>query len=464
MLKQALLLAACFALPTLAGLAQPAQSVTQAIQYIKLANTLRAVNKSDESVKLLNRALPAVAKHAYWKAVTHELLGLSHNDLRQTDAALRYLTQARTEYANLKYVASAWGVNEIIRELSGKNLYAGIQIGANGVKLAIFKTQYESDFYEKDVRSVINLPNVTLVADAANGFNQGRLAIRECLDSIRRYNIPNERVFLVFGSDVRASGVDRNRLYDQLSAALPEGTGLRIDTAISLKREAELFTVGTIPRVVWPSTSALNVGNDNVVGGYVDARKTFHAVTLPVGVNTLTEQIDPRRSLSIDAFRRETDRVVRTLPAINVPTGIRERRTVGLGGTTAQALVTFLHPERAMTTAVPISMDDIARFKQLVYNDFATLVRPDLSAISDPALRERASRDIGQIQNQVNQKQLIAGIGLLELLVDTYNAGGAPKRFVFIRNADIGWVTGKFLETINYEYESTIAKGALYTR
>ncbi len=46
----------------------------------------------------------------------------------------------------------------------------------------------------------------------------------------------------------------------------------------------------------------------------------------------------------------------------------------------------------------------------------------------------------------------------------TYSTPSAPKRFVFIRNSDIGWVTGKFLETISGEYESTIAKGALYTR
>jgi hypothetical protein len=388
--------------------------------------------------------------------------------LQDFGTSVRYLEKARTQYAQLKYVASAWGVNEIIRDVSGKNLYAGIQIGASDIKLAIFKTQYESDFYEKDIRSVIDIPDVTLVADASNSPQKGRAALKECLDSIRRYNIPNERVFIVFSSDVRnGKPIDKNRLYDQLATILPNGTNLRIDTTISAAREAELFTIGAIPRKVWPSTSALNIGGGSVMGGYFDDTKKFHSVNFPIGINTLVEQIDPKRSMNIDAFKREAQRATTGLAEKSLTPdlpGIQQRQTVGVGGAITQALVTYLHPEKAMTTAVPISQADITQFKNLVLNDFSTLTKPNLTEITDQATRDKAARDIGQIQNQLNQKQLIAGILLLEATMNGYNSKGGPKRFVFIRDADIGWVTGKFLETINYEYESTIAKGSLYTR
>ncbi|ARK09571.1 tetratricopeptide repeat protein [Fibrella sp. ES10-3-2-2] len=453
---------------TLTAVGQKAQSLNQAIRYIKLAITLREVDKSDESIALLKRALPATNSSLYWQAITNELLGLSYKDLQDFSTSLRYLEKARTQYAQLKYVASAWGVNEIIRDVSGKNLYAGIQIGASDIKLAIFKTQYESDFYEKDIRSVIDIPDVTLTADASNSPQKGRAALKECLDSIRRYNIPNERVFIVFSSDIRnGKPIDKNRLYDQLATILPSGTNLRIDTTISAAREAELFTIGAIPRKVWPTTSALNIGAGSVMGGYFDTNKKFHYVNFPVGVNTLADQIDPKRSLSIEAFKREAQRTAPSLTdkklTPDLP-GIQQRRTVGLGGAITQALVTYLHPEKAMTTAVPISQADIDQFKNLVMNDFSALTKPNLNEIADPATRDKAARDIGQIQNQLTQKQLIAGILLLEATVNGYNSKGGPKRFVFVRDADIGWVTGKFLETINYEYESTIAKGALYTR
>ena len=58
-------------------LAQTARNALQAVQYIKLANTLREVDESQESISLLMRAMPDVqSKNLYWEAVANELLGL----------------------------------------------------------------------------------------------------------------------------------------------------------------------------------------------------------------------------------------------------------------------------------------------------------------------------------------------------------------------------------------------------
>lgn len=468
------------------ALAQQARSTLQAVQFIKLANTLREVDKSQESISLLLRAMPAVrSKNLYWEAVANELLGLCHNDLNDTTSALRYLERARTQYTSLKYVASGWAVNEVIRNISGKNVYAGIQIGTAGIKVAIFKTKYESDFYEKDIRTTFDIPNSPLLyADASNSFKIGQDALRVGLDSIRRYNIPNERVFIVFSNDIDAelarTPQRRQLLYQQLSQVLPS-TALRIDTSLTPAREAQLFTIGTIPRTVWPTTSALNVGSTRTVGGYFDrdaslrnltnASKAFHEVNIPVGLNTLVSRIDGRRSGGMDAYRRDAQRVVKAVadsvlrPYLNTRNaGLRERRTVGLGGDIALALVTYLHPDRAGVTAVPISADDIERFKRAVLSDYRQLTQPDLRSIADPDVRSRAERDVSTVQTQLDEKHLIAGALWLAAVMDAYTTPSGPKRFVFVRNADIGWVTGKFLETINYEYESTIAKGAMYTR
>ena len=53
---------------------------------------------------------------------------------------------------------------------------------------------------------------------------------------------------------------------------------------------------------------------------------------------------------------------------------------------------------------------------------------------------------------------------MLEATIRVYADKQTPKRFVLIRDSDIGWVTGKFVEIINYEYESTIVRGSLYPR
>ncbi|MFD1142875.1 tetratricopeptide repeat protein [Larkinella insperata] len=456
-------------------LAQKATSTAQAIQYIKLANTLRALDKPQDAINLLERALPAVrGKDRYWEAVTYELLGLAYYENNSNDNADYYLKLARGRYEKLRYVASAWGVNELIRELSGKNLYAGIQFGASDVKLAIFKTRYESDFYEKDIKTRIQVPNVSFVADASNSLKAGQDALKVCLDSISHYNIPAERIFIVFSNEMKEglakTPATKKMLYDQLSRALPS-SNLRIDTTLSTDREAELFTVGSIPRKVWPTTSSLNIGSDATVGGYFESNKTFHPVELPVGVQSLVSQIESKRSLNTEAFKREAQRVVKTVadtaltPRFKTSsTGLQNRRTVGLGGDVAWALVTYLHPEKSGTTAVAISMDDVERFKKLVMDEYQTLTHPDVKGIADAAIRAKAEQEIRTVRDQVSEKQLIAGALWLEAIMKTYSTPTAPKRFVFIRNSDIGWVTGKFLETISGEYESTIAKGALYTR
>lgn len=455
--------------------AQDAQDMTQAVHYIKLANTLRAVHKPQASVDLLKRALPiAQRRSAYWAAVTNELLGMAYGELNDPKQALPYLEKARSQYARLKYVASGWAVNEVIRDIAGKNVYAGIQINASTIKVAIFKTKYESEFYEKEIQSTFDMPTNTLFADASGSYRMGQDALRSCLDSIQQYHIPNERIFVVLGNEAH-QGLNRTpesaqNLYAQLAQALPNGQ-IRIDTTVNSRREAELFTIGAIPRKVWPTTSALNIGESSTSGGYFDSNKSFSDLYVPVGVGTLVKQVEGRRSLSLDAFNREAQRLVSAVADTELAprlkrfqSGLRQRPTVGIGGDVALAIVTYLHPERATTAAVPILLDDVERFKKRVMTDYRSLSQPNLATITDPLIRNRAEADLNGLLARLNEKQLIVGVLWLESIMKAYAGEGATKRFVFIRDADISWVTGKFLETINYEYESTIAKGALYTR
>jgi hypothetical protein len=325
---------------------------------------------------------------------------------------------------------------------------------------------------------VVNVPNVNLTADASASPKQGQVALQTCLDSIQRYRISNERIFIVFSSAVANPGAvsvtDKARLYDQLAGVLPEGSNLRIDTTLTAARDAELFTIGAIPRKVWPSTSALNVGNEQIMAGYFNksvgaVAKPFHYNNASIGINTVVAQVEATQPADMAAYSREAQRLIASLAdTALVPysrlVGLQQRRTVGLGGGIAGALVAYLHPEKARTAAVSISLADVVEFKKRVLDSYESLIQPDLSSVEDRTIRARAEQDVRTVQNRFTQKQLIAGALLLEATLLAYTDSARPKRFVFIRDSEISRVTGKFLETINYEYESTIAKGALYTR
>lgn len=461
---------------SIAARAQNAQNLTEATRFIKVGNTLRMVDRPQQAIDLLLRALPAVQqKDAYLEAVAYENLGYAYNEQENTQDAVRYFQKALSLYQKLNFAASEAAMRQLIGETSGKNLYAGIDIGSSGVKLAIFRTTYENGFYTKDIKSKPISPNVTLVSGTAQSFKAGETVMRAYMDSIRNYNVPAERIYIAFSSGVNES-MDRipekkRKLYDILAPVLvsktyPSGT-LSIDTTLSAAREAELFMIGAVPRKFWTSSSCIDIGSGNTKGGYYDANRKFRAVSFPYGTKTLANLIDNKQSLNIKDYKEAAARSIKIIAdtIVNVEfntasPGLQQRKTVAFGGGIAWAMMAYLHPDKATTAAAPITLGDVERFRYLAMNSYQTLVRPDLTNINDPVTRGKAESDLVNVQNQFNEKQIIAGALLLETIVRAYANTSVPKRFVFIRDSDIGWVTGKFLESLNQNFEKAIARGA----
>ena len=56
--------------------------------------------------------------------------------------------------------------------------------------------------------------------------------------------------------------------------------------------------------------------------------------------------------------------------------GLHQRKTVALGGGIAWAMASYLHPERAGTTAVSLTLADAERFARLALTDYQALDSP----------------------------------------------------------------------------------------
>lgn len=473
-----LVLLGCLAVP---APAQNAQNITEATRFIKLGNTLRMVDRPQQAIDLLLRALPAVqSKDTYLEAVAYENLGFAYNEQENSRDAVRYFQKAYILYQKLNFAASEAAMRQLIAETSGKDLYAGIDIGSSGVKLAIFRTTYENGFYAKDIKLKPVAPNVTLISGTAQSFQAGQDIMKIYMDSIRRYNIPADRIYIAFSSGINETlgktPDKKNKLYKQLSSLIasrmPKGQVSAIDTTLTPAREAELFMIGVMPRKFWMTASCIDIGSGNTKGGYYDRTPgrpdyTFRPVSFPYGTKTLANLIDNKRSLDIETYRKEAQRVIRAIAdtSVNVEfntasPGLQQRKTVGVGGGIAWAMAAYLHPERAANTAVPLTAGDVERFKRLALTDYQTLIHPDLTNLTDPVVRMKAETDVNNVRAQFNEKQIIAGALLMEAIFRAYTNTSVPKRFVFIRDSDIGWVTGKFLENLNRNYERAIARGA----
>lgn len=456
--------------------AQNARNTVEALHFIKLGNTLRMIDRPQQAIDLLLRAMPAVqTKDLYLEAMACENLGYAYNDQENKLEALRYFQKARSIYKTLKYGASEAAMQQLTQEVSGKELYAGIDIGSSGIKLAIFNTSNEDGFYTKNVKSKPLPPNITLISGTQKSFQAAQAVVKTYVDSIRKYNIPANRVYIAFSSGVNETMArtpsKKKELYELISAAtnsnLLDQDSLRVDSTLTAAREAELFMIGSVPRKLWQTTSCMDIGSGNTKGGYFGDNRRFQSVSLGWGTKTLTNVIDKTGSMSMDAYRSEAQRIVRGLADSAMTdlfamanAGLHQRRTVALGGGIAWAMATYLHPEKAGTTAVSLTMEDARRFVRLALTDYQALTHPNLTDLSGTAIRKKAEADLVNVQSQFNEKQIIAGALLLEAIFRGYNGINQAKRFVFIRDSDISWVTAKFLEKLNQDYERAIAKSA----
>ena len=296
-----------------AAQAQSARTALEAQHFIKLGNTLRMVDRPQQAIDLLLRALPGVqSKDVYMEAVAYENLGYAYNDQENSQTALTYFYKAHKLYKQLNYGASEAAMRQLIGEVSGKELYAGIDVGASGVKLAIFRTRYENGFYSKDVKVKPNAPNVTLVSGTAQSFQAGQEVMKAYLDSIRRYKVSADHIYVAFSSGVNEAlgktPAKKKKLYELFSSlitnGMPGSDSLMIDSTLTAAREAELFMIGSIPQRLWTSASCIDIGSGNTKGGYYDSGRRFHSVSLPFGTKTLASLIDNNQSLSIRCIQR----------------------------------------------------------------------------------------------------------------------------------------------------------------
>ena len=129
------------------AVAQDYKKVNNALRYIKLGNTLREAQQYDLSEKYLRQGLQIITEQGdkYWEAATYENLGLLYKDEDKPEDAARYFNKALALYRQLKMFLSEKALEQLLTGAEGKEQsYAGIEIGAKGVKLSILSIQLNS--------------------------------------------------------------------------------------------------------------------------------------------------------------------------------------------------------------------------------------------------------------------------------------------------------------------------------
>ena len=441
------------------------RKINNALRYIKLGNTLREAQQYDLSEKYLRQGLQIITEQGdkYWEAATYENLGLLYKDQDKPEDAARYFNKALAIYRQLKMSLSEKALEQMLTGAEGKEQsYAGIEIGAKGVKLSILSIQLNSSGEVEYVLKADSSVNPEPAALTPQSQQETAEALRKFIEVAKtRYGISADKLYVVISSGLKAELDKKDKSIDFVKAITPANASA--DFAIkfvSSAEEAELSVLGTVPPKRRYSTSLLDVGSNKTNGGYfMDASQSFDAVYFPVGTKSFVSMVKNKNPFNINEFARYAEtlfkdslsRIVRD--ELGRRAGLRNRSSTYLGGGIVWCIATYLYPEKVDDNYVELTPEDIRRFRTMVLSNYTKTIQPDISNITNETLMLDARKTISRAQNTYDQESLIAGAIWIDGLMKELNTTQPVKRFYFSKYSYVGWISGYISRAVAEEYK-----------
>ncbi|MEM1136094.1 MAG: tetratricopeptide repeat protein [Bacteroidota bacterium] len=435
----------------------------QALEYIKTGNTLREGAQFERAEEFLLKGLEDIKdKNKYWEASAYENLGLLYRDQGRSDEAIINFRKALKIYKSLRSATSAKVITALLEGVEEKEqLYAGIEIGAKGVKLSVVGIRLGIEgHYLFDIKKDYSInPNVVSLSDKA--IDEAVEIINTFLGEAKKdYKISEERIFIVGSSGVKAEAEKEGKL-DELSKRINNGIKDYKKEIKFITPEQEAFYAikgSTLPRYRGNSTT-IDIGSGNTKGGFLKGKKLdqLAPLTFDFGTATFSQTIADNKIEMLQGY----DSVARYLAKEYIfkdvkkelanNSGFRTRRIVHLAGGAPWAMTSLMYPEKINDMFVQVSPAAIRKFRIAVMKEHELITAPNLSFIADEAVREKAEAEIQKVNKLFNREEMIAGTIILDALVHQLNKD-VPKKFYFARMGYIGWITGYIMESVSNEY------------
>lgn len=449
----------------IAGAQDYYKKINNALRYIKLGNTLREAQQYDLSEKYLRQGLQIITEQGdkYWEAATYENLGLLYKDQDKPEDAARYFNKALAIYRQLKMSLSEKALEQMLTGAEGKEQsYAGIEIGAKGIKLSILSIQLNSSGEVEYMLKADSSVNPEPAAFTPQSQQESADALKKFIEIARsRYGIGSDRLYVVISSGLKAELDKKNKMADFIKSVIPAGMppGFSISSVTSAE-EAELAVLGTVPPRRRYSTSLIDVGSSKTNGGYfMDASQSFDAVYFPVGTRSFVSLVKNKNPFNINEFARVAETIFKDSLSLLVRSelgrraGLRNRSSTYLGGGVVWCIATYLYPEKCDDNYVELTPEDIRRFRSMVLNNYTKAIQPDISNITNEKLMLDARKTISRAQNTYDQESLIAGAIWIDGLMKELNTTQPVKRFYFSKYAYVGWISGYISRAVAEEYK-----------
>jgi exopolyphosphatase/pppGpp-phosphohydrolase len=333
-------------------------------------------------------------------------------------------------------------------------VHGGIEIGGKGVKATVVEVSGEG----ADIRIKVKLSDTTNTALVAGVAKKGRFeatALAETVRAVRKYynrlrkefSVAPKRIYVVGSSGLFAPISDKPDLIKEnqqtLARAVKEEMGRPL-TFIDVQREAELSIVGTLPKSRRKTGVLVDIGGGNTKGGCLVEGK-LATFGVPFGTVTFSELARKRKANDAKSLSQLCDKAVTPLlkQKLSRLPDIAKRDRIYLSGGVVWAVTTFAHPT-ARTNYTGLTLADVERVEARLAAHPTAFPAPDLSAVTDKKLRQRALAEVARVKKVYRPEQLLAGT---QILKSVFRELGDRKQFFFARNGYLGWILAYVTES-----------------
>ncbi len=338
------------------------------------------------------------------------------------------------------------------------DLYGGIELSVEGVKAVALRVSRGEEgpgvklVYSEMIHLALGPTSDGTIAPQAP--EKAATAVQKLHARLRRqYQVLPERIFLIGSSGLQA------QLSEELSSAISRMTGKKL-TFLDTETEVQLKIVGTIPLRnyvgdTWiddrNSSVLIEIGNHSTRAGYQLLRYApsveydFVAMNIREGAMSYANAVsrsagegadwlailESAKTLSAASIRAEIKKERETKP------GLLNRKRVYLAGAIVWAMATLLYPEERQMF-ISLTTKDIALFAAKAARNPHSLLKPNLSRISDLELRREIEKEANEVRGVFSPQQLVSGAELLKAIAADLN--WREKKIIFARYGEFSCI------------------------
>ena len=452
----------CFFLGSTAVHAQKIKSQAT-FRTLKTATSLLEAQQFEAAEEFFKKGLEKAIQFedVYCMAFANEGLGNFYTKTEQPELAVKSYKKAIALYRsqNLNIIANV--VESLLKSVQGiGDLYAGIEVGAKGIKLSIIDVTLNKDRqydYNLKLDTSINTDAASL---SYQSEKESRDAIAKLMDIVaNRFKVVSKRTYIVISSGLKQE-LDRYEKVDYFANTIRPK---EIDTAIHIMyvtpgQEAELSFIGIVPQKNRYSNNQLDIGSGNTKGGYFSREKKFIPVNFSLGTKSFQRLVDAKVQGNLEVFLKTAEQIIKD-SLIKVMTDelvtkpdFKTRDVLYLSGGIVWSIVSLMHPQSTLNNYTELSTNDIADFRKRIFSDYSGLTQPDISAISNADDANTARKNINRVINTYDQKALLAGAVWLDELIKQINTLNPGKKFIFPKYAYVGWISGYIIKKVNQQF------------